>query len=72
MMQEADTYLPQLRERAQQLRQELERERAEVVEIEKCDQVALKEWREVIKEQQSVPPCTLHTTGFTYEVRWGW
>lgn len=62
-MQEADTYLPQLRERAQQLRQELERERAEVAEIEKCDQSTLRDWREVINEQQSVPtpgvPCKI-------------
>lgn len=58
MMQEADEYLPQLRERALQLREELERERAEVAVIEKCDQAVLRDWRDSIIEQQSVSPLT--------------
>lgn len=52
MTEQADAFLPQLRDRARQLREELIRERAEVVEIEKCDQAELRDWRENIAEQQ--------------------
>lgn len=55
MSEQANAFLPQLRERAKLLQEELARERTVVAEIEECDQEDLVAWKDAIAEQQYVP-----------------
>lgn len=51
MQEQTNTLLPDLRKRLAVLKEELEREREAVHEIEACDQEELKALREAITEQ---------------------